>query len=544
MPSDPLPSRWDLETDVVVVGAGNTGLPAAIEAHNAGSKVLLLEGNEWMGGLMRASGGNMFFCDTHIQKKLGIEDHVEWGIEDEMLMSDFRAVPELVRAYVEGSAETVLWLERLGLTWAEQVADGDWGAGRLGNRRVMRNHFAGVSPTRYYPGGAPEGAMGYALTIVLEKAIANLGIPVLFKHRMRKVYRDRNGPVVGVMADTPTGPITIRARQAVILAAGGATSNEQLVKAWDPRLVGDAMYSDGLPYMTAMGDAIIAGEDVGGGLSDMSFVCFTPVKYGSIWYSLRQSALDDGEEGIAPTTGVAINARQGQYQRVILVKNDGTRYINEAEATIRNPSIPRDVQGMPPAEYPEEPFIRKFLSLPNPRNVWVVADAAQAAEMKWPVDEIAQPQLMRGRGLDPKSCAVANTLEDLARKMGVHEANFVDTVQRYNGFAATGVDEELGKAEPLYPIATGPFYGLKMNIIRHTPPGGLRINTKGQVLDRSALWDGGVAQGIDEELVIPHLYAGGECAAFVGWRRAHRKTGPILTMGRLAGIAAAREPSI
>ncbi len=47
--------------------------------------------------------------------------------------------------------------------WAEQLADGDWGAGRLGNRRVMRNHFAGVSPTGYYPGGAPEGQMGYAL---------------------------------------------------------------------------------------------------------------------------------------------------------------------------------------------------------------------------------------------------------------------------------------------------------------------------------------------------------------------------------------------
>ena len=542
MTSDWAPAHWDMETDVVVVGAGNLGLPAAIEAHDAGARVLLLENNEFMGGLMRASGGFSFFCETHIQKNLGIEDHVEWGIEDEMLMSDFRAVPEIVRAYVEGGAETVLWLERLGLTWAEQLTDGDWGAGRLGTRRVMRTHFAGVSPTRYYPGGAPEGQNGFALTTVLEKAVLKRGIPVLFKHRMRKVYREPGGPVVGVMVETPTGIVNIRAHKAVVLAAGGATTNEALVRAWDPRLVGDAMYSDGLPYMTAMGDAIIAGEDVGGGLSDMSFVCFTPVKYGSHYYSLSLSAVE-GEEGIQ-TTGVPIPARQGAYQRVILVKNDGTRYINEAEANVRNPSIPRDVGGMPPAEYPEEPFIRKFLSLPNPRNVWVVTDAEQAAELKWPINEIANPEPMRGRGLHPDSVAIANTLQELADKIHVHKANFVDTVQRYNGFAATGVDEEFGKAEPIYPIAKGPFYALKLNIIRHTPPGGLRINTKGQVLDRSALWDGVVAQGIDEEPVIPHLYAGGEAAAFVGWRRAHRKTGPILTMGRLTGIAAAREPLI
>ena len=82
---------------------------------------------------------------------------------------------------------------------------------------------------------------------------------------------------------------------------------------------------------------------------------------------------------------------------------------------------------------------------------------------------------------------------------------------------------------------------MKLNVIRHTPAGGLRINSKGQVLDRSHQWDGRVASSIDEELIIPHLYASGEAAAFVGFRRAHRKTGPILTMGRIAGQAAAEE---
>ena len=61
------------------------------------------------------------------------------------------------------------------------------------------------------------------------------------------------------------------------------------------------------------------------------------------------------------------------------------------------------------------------------------------------------------------------------------------------------------------------------------------------MLDRSQQWDGRIAKTVDEELAIPHLYASGEAAAFVGFRRAHRKTGPIITMGRIAGRAAAAE---
>ena len=389
MPSLSLPDRWDIDTEVVVVGAGNAGLPAAIEAHNAGARVLLLEGNKYMGGLMRASGGFMFFCDTHIQKRLGVEDHLAWGIEDELVMSDFRAVPELVRTYVTGGAETCLWLEGLGLTWADRLTNGDWGSGVNRDRHVLRTHFAGKSPTGYYPGGFPDGQNGFALTTVLEKAVKSLNIPILFQHRMRRIYREPDGAVAGIQAETPQGNINIRARKAVILASGGATTNEQLVKAWDPRLVNDAIYSDGLPYMEAMGDAFVAAEDVGAGLSDMSFVAFLPVKYGSIYYSLSQTEVDEGIK-VQPT-GVPMTVKNEGYQRVILVKHDGNRYINEAEATHKNPDIPRDVQAVPPAEYPEEPFMRKFLALPNPKNVWAVVDADSVAAMEWPVDQLNDP---------------------------------------------------------------------------------------------------------------------------------------------------------
>jgi succinate dehydrogenase/fumarate reductase flavoprotein subunit len=533
---------WDLEADVVVVGGGNAGLPAAISAHDAGAEVVIVEENQFLGGLMRGSGGFMFFCDTHVQRQAGIEDRVDWGVEDEMWMSEYRAVPEIVRAYVEQGAETCLWLEQLGLTWSPEVLDGDYGAGAAGDRSVARTHVAGVSPSGYYPGGVPEGQNGYALTVVLEKAVGERAIHTLMGHRMTRIVREDDGPVSGIIASTRTGSVRIRARRAVVLAGGGATTNEQLVKAWDPRLVNDAVYSDGLPYMRAMGDAIVAGVDAGGGLSDMSFVCFTPIKYGTHTYSLSLSTIA-GDTSAAKNTGVPIIARRGAYQRVILVKADGRRYVNEALAAHENPDLVRDVAGLPPAEYPEEPFIRTFLSLPNPKNVWAITDAEGAAALRWPLEQMAAPTPTTGRALHPDSVAVASSIAELAARIHMPIDELTATIARYNRSAAAGVDSEFGKPAPLFSIGEPPFYAAKLNIIRHTPGGGLRINSRGQVLDRSAQWDGAVAASIDEEKVIPKLYAAGECAAFVGFRRAHRKTGPILTMGRIAGIAAAAERS-
>src|SRR5882724_7678620 len=143
---------------------------------------------------MRGSGGFMFFCDAHVQERLGVEDHVEWGVEDELRMSEYRAVPELVEAYVRGGHETCQWLEGLGLTWADVGRDGYFGTGADGDRFVPRTHFAGVSPSGYYPGGEPVGQNGYALTVVFEKAVRKRSIDVLQGHRMTRVIREPDGP--------------------------------------------------------------------------------------------------------------------------------------------------------------------------------------------------------------------------------------------------------------------------------------------------------------------------------------------------------------
>jgi len=227
------------------------------------------------------------------------------------------------------------------------------------------------------------------------------------------------------------------------------------------------------------------------------------------------------------------------FQRVILVKNDGVRYINEAEGA--RPSVPGR-GGL--TEWPEWPFTATYLSLPQPRNVWAISDADGAAALNWPIEDMKKANPKVGLTFDPACLAIADTLPQLATMMGIPAAALEATVSKYNGFVDAGEDKDFGKPKPLYKIAKPPFYGAKASVILHTQRNGLRVNTKSQVLEQSDQWDGKEGVSIDKEKVIPHLYAAGEVANHLGWRRVHNSVGHYITAGRIAGENAAREVSL
>src|SRR6476661_2103823 len=78
-----VPNKWDHTADVVVIGGGATGIPAAIAAREAGSSVILIEAQPHVGGHARVSGGNVpLGGGTSIQKKYGIEDSPDLVFKD------------------------------------------------------------------------------------------------------------------------------------------------------------------------------------------------------------------------------------------------------------------------------------------------------------------------------------------------------------------------------------------------------------------------------------------------------------------------------
>jgi succinate dehydrogenase/fumarate reductase flavoprotein subunit len=129
--------------------------------------------------------------------------------------------------------------------------------------------------------------------------------------------------------------------------------------------------------------------------------------------------------------------------------------------------------------------------------------------------------------------------------MKVDAAGLKQTIAAYNGYVDSGTDADFGKPGPLAKIETAPFYGLKASLIRHTQRNGARVNTKSQVI--ALLKDANTETAwasIDDEPVIPHLYAAGELGNVMGWRRMHGSLGNYALFARIAGANAAKETSI
>ena|ERR1039458_1440698 len=115
-----VPTKWDREVDVVVIGSGATGLPAAIVAREAGSTVILLEAEKDIGGHAITSGGNVpLGGGTSVQRKNGIEDSpdllfrdlTDWSVVERNGFPDYRYNDrEIIRAFADNSAPTFEWL--------------------------------------------------------------------------------------------------------------------------------------------------------------------------------------------------------------------------------------------------------------------------------------------------------------------------------------------------------------------------------------------------------------------------------------------------
>ncbi len=525
-----LPAKWDKETDVVVIGTG-CGLAAAIEAKVAGADVIIIDKADHVGGLYIAAGGSCTMGGGNIVQIRDGEtnDTPEKWFQDEMWSNEYRGQPEIMRTLVERGPDTVKWLQDLGFVWAPIAA------GVL-RPPIKRGLQPAQSPN--YMGGQGTPNSGIAWTQVMHKKVQSLGIPILLKHRMTRLYRDGTGPVVGIEVKNETGTVNIKARRGVVLATGGWTDNPRMCAAWDPRIVGPDTYGDGgiagqAAYIESSGDGHLAAQAVGAGLADMSFVSYLYIFYGASSYWAWEPT-DWTKHNIQSGKGLPF-AGDG-VQRAILVKNDGARFVNEAE---RNRAIAPGRGSY--SENPELPYTAAYLALPQPRNVWAVVDADGAAALQWTVEMFKNANPKKGTLLHPELLATADTLEQLASKMGIDPAKLQATVTKYNGFVDAGKDADFGKPMPLFKLAKPPFFAAKASLIRHTQRNGVRVNTKSQVLEQSDQWDGQEAVSIDKEKVIPHLYAAGEVGDNLGWRRPHNSLGHYVTTARIAGENAAKE---
>ena len=332
---------------------------------------------------------------------------------------------------------------------------------------------------------------------------------------------------VEVIADSKT--INIKAKKAVILATGGFKANHQMIRALDPRLDEPFPWS-GFPYVHTVGDGHFAAAAVGAGFVDMSFVCEFAFTVGSNRYVVWDPPAMNSPIG---SGGLPFGAKGQPY--MILVNNDGNRYVNEATFGTSHVTW----RGEHTAAY---------LNLAKrPRIAWMVVDSEGAKSLAWTMALFQNADPKKAPYLDPKLVATGETIGELAGKMEIPTSNLEATVKKYNAFVVAGADKEFGRPAPLYALKTGPFFGARPILNTHDQSAGIRVNSRMQVIDQTFQAEGGTGPSVslDEERVIPHLYAAGECAGgLYGADRGSGKIGSYLVEGRFAGKHAAAEKTM
>lgn len=420
---------WNRETDVVVVGTGAAGTPAAIEAARGGSQVIRLEKVEAVGGNLSHSQGIVYLGGgTALQQAHGFED-----TPDQMFayLSAFMAPwedEEFIRFYVDNSVEHYNWFIENGVEFGTEYVPNKVITAGAGEGGLA---FCGNEPNYPYneitppiPRGHSATGYGAGISAALQAvADAEPNITTEVNAPVVQLITDEAGRVIGVVAEIGGAREQILARQGVIIATGGYEFNEEMLKRTKMEQYQDLMIPQGSAYRGNTGDGLRMAGGIGARLRNMDQTFHTPFVY-------------------PPDARV----------HSVLVNKEGRRFANEASYGV--------VLG-DEVVYHQDMIAWLIMNQS-------VADSVEAAGR--PVSDYV---------------AMADTLEELADLIDVPAASLVNEFAFYNEHAANGEDPVFHKpTEFITPLVEGPFYAFDFaaNMPAMTA-GHIEINIDTQVLD-------------------------------------------------------------
>lgn len=549
------PAHWDKEADVVVIGAGATGLPAAIQAAEGGASVILIEANTDVGGHAILSGGNVALGGgTSRQKKYGVVDSpdllfsdlTDWSVVEPNGFPDYRYNDkEIIRAFADESAKTYEWLVDHGVTFVDKAPD-TLGGHACGNSAPRESHSAPMAFPLVQNGGpmppdkAATTSSGVGLIRPLEASARKLGVQILLQHKMTGIVRDNptSGKVLGISATTQGKTVNIRARKGVIIGSGGHSSNVNFRRIFDPRLTEEYQVA-GEPYSFQDGSGEIAAMSVGASLwgafnqtgefgQNITKAGWIGCQYGYVNLSWQP---DSPIFAKARATGILVR----NYQNVILVNIAGLRFYDEMQGQFPannynsiKPYVPHNYINAANLKYEPSNFINAALAgtgdtTPGGGPIWAIFDAEAVNREGWKVTPpyVDTTEYFFSADTIP---ALAEKIVNKFQKKPMPPNALQETVTRYNSFVDAGKDADFAKPSPKYKIQTPPFYAAWATPVIHDTRSGLRINAKCQVMDMNGE-------------VIPGLYCGGESAGGFSLHGLAR----CAVQGRIAGRNAASE---
>lgn len=467
-----------VDTEVLVVGAGNAGLMTAARAAEAGAKVLVIEKSissmnerHWIGAV-----------DSLASREAGVDVDRDRLTEELCRYASHRCDERLIRLWIHNSGAMMDWYGNVVKQYHPDVKvhmEWDLGEGGHGTYYVpaTMHNFQDDIPEHDYS----EATSSYGLSS-LTSFLQDHNGAVRYETALVKLEQNSAGRVTGILAKTSDGYIRINASKGVALCCGGYAYNKEMLASLNPDAYLSTVEADASALDT--GDGIRAAMWIGADKDpDPTAMLFDRG-------TIAPDQLSDGNW-----------ERSGYFhlgsQPWLKVNLRGERFCNE--------SVPYDFILHAAFMEPDHLYntiydsswmdqIGQFQQIGCARII--PSKSGGKLQIFSPGAEMGLLMGMEEAGFIQR----ADTLEELARKLNMPEETFMDTVNRYNELCKKGVDEDFGK-EPyrMLPLEKAPFFGCRQGASLLCTLDGLRINRKMQVLDTHSN-------------PIEGLYAAGDCS--------------------------------
>lgn len=468
----------------LVIGAGGSGLAAAITLQEQGIETLVVDKMANAGGATALTGALINGGCSKQQAERGVTDDVQTMFMDAMVYGSFQNDARMTWLMVNNTGDSVDWLhDTVGVEFEEAI-----------------NHFPEHTNDRvFYPKGKQPGY----LTGTMEQHYLSNGGELLLETRAQHLLTE-DGRVIGASCSTADGTLNIYA-DVTLLATGGYGASVALRPA-------DQMGTLFYGASASTGDGIIMAEEVGAMTHYMQYLKSYPQGI--------EKPLDGGNITADGTTFRG-NAYISPLASQAVTLNDGAIYVNVEGERCMNENM-------------DFVSIKKVTQKQTDMTVYLVMD--QKGYDNWMgmmevsaglTPEIVAPWLDAddGKPVFRKGA----TVEEAAAKAGIDAEKLSATVAHFNEMVASGKDDDFGRAEMSVGLdSDGPIYIVEQRLRMATSLGGLKTSTSFEVYD-------------ENEQAIDGLYACGEVIGGVHGDESMPSNcvAWAVTSGRLAAKAAA-----
>ncbi|KMV20813.1 3-ketosteroid-delta-1-dehydrogenase [Mycobacterium heckeshornense] len=548
--------RWDRSVDLLIAGSGGGGMVAALAALDSGLQPLVVEKQALVGGSTGLSGGIVWLPNNPLMRAGGIADSHEDGLAylaDVVGEIGVASSPARREMFLTAGYEMMNFLLRKGIRlercagWSDYYPNHKGGneagravegipfnAARLGEwsdkvQPPLARNYGFVVKTNelrsvQYFNRAP-GAFAVALRVFLRTVAARIrrrdiltngasliaqmlkvlidlsdGEPPVWTNAAMEDLIVEGGRVVGARVMRDGSALNIAARKGVLLAAGGFSHNADMRRRYSGDQPNDGKWS--IANAGDTGEVLQAAMRLGARTDLLD----------EAWWLPSVFIVDGG--AVAGSLGVG-----RQRPGAIFVDSTGRRFCNESNSYVEVGKAMYANKAVPCWMVFDHGYVRRYVAGANP------------LKRRLPAELIERGAVQRG-----------DTIDDLARQMEVPADGLAHTIERFNRFAAKGLDPDFGRGQSAYndclgdpgyrpnasigPLDRAPYYAVKVYPADVGTCGGVVTNEHAQVLD-------------EQDRVIAGLYATGNTTATV-MGRTYPGAGASIANSMVFGYVAAR----